>query len=448
MSLPRRISNGVIVGLSIAVLFAAFRQRDSNSAPTQSSPTHRYDVEYPAIDYSGEVRTDAVSELGERLARGEARLVFEDAYQRGYLASLLEALGIDPDSQTLVFSRTSAQIPYISPATPRAIYYNDDVYVAWPPNAPEIEIAAMDPNLGPVFYTLDQDRGEIRLERQMNECLRCHDSYSLTGGGVPRFILGSGFTDARGEQVTHEGWILVDDRTPLNFRWGGWYVTGTHLEQTHMGNWVIRDPAELRDMDLTRTGNLTDLGELIPVEPYVGSHSDIVALMVLDHQTHVQNVMTRVNFDSRTLLDETAETTAGAAELPAETLARIESIAEPLVEVLLLVDEAALSGRIEGTSGFADSFQAKGPRDASGRSFRELDLETRLFRYPCSYLIYSAAFDALPDPVRQFVYRRFVEILSGEDTSPAFAHLTPADRNAILEILENTKPEFTSRRIG
>ena len=435
---------GALSVLGVVVLIAALRRPELPPAPAQQTvPTHQYDVEYPVMNYSGAVLADPVARLQERLDREEAELEFDDIGQ-GYLASVLGELGVDPSSQVLVFSRTSVQIGFITPATPRAVYYADDVYVAWPPGAPEIEIASMDPNLGPVFYTLSQeDTAEVRFERRMNECLRCHDSYSLTGGDVPRFMAGSGFTGDRGQQVAHEGWILVDDRTPLQRRWGGWYVTGTHGEQTHMGNWVIRDVEELYELDLARTGNVTDLSTLIDTEPYLGKHSDIVALMVIDHQTRLQNIITRVNYDTRTLLADNAlgDATDG---LPLEIQAEIEAIAEPLAEALLMVGEVELTDEIIGSSSFADNFARQGPRDAQGRTLREFDLSRRLFRYPCSYLIYSDAFDALPIATREYIYRRLASILTGEDISVTFAHLSQDDRRAILQILRQTKPEFAA----
>jgi hypothetical protein len=421
------------------VVLAGLREQQDLATPSeaQNVQPHLYDVQYPTMHYTDRELSDPVADLAERMDRGEVALEFDDTYGHGYLPSLLEALGIDVSSQALVFSRTSGQISYISSAKPRALYFTDDVYVGWPPGAPEIEIAAMDPDVGPVFYTLaQQEDSRPVLQRQLNECLRCHDTYSLTGGGVPRYLLGSGFTDVNGEQVTHEGWILEDDRLPLEYRWGGWYVTGTHGAETHMGNWVIRDPEELRDMDLTRTGNVTDLSTLIDTSRYLGKDSDIVALMVLDHQTHVQNVITRVNYDTRTFLaDEAAASSPEAAD-------RVGAIAEPLVEALLMVDTPELHDRITGTTNFAETFQARGPADRAGRSLRQLDLTARLFRYPMSYLVYSEAFDALPDVSRQYVSRRLTEILTGTDTDARFAHLSADDRAAILGILRDTKPDL------
>jgi len=391
----------------------------------------RYDVEYPFMAYRTATRTDPVADLARRIENGDARLELRGP--RGLLDSLLAALDIDPASQVLVFSTTSLQVGNISPRTPRAIYFNDDVYVAWVQGGGPIEIASMDPVLGPVFYLLAHEEG-ARLEQQNERCLRCHDSLSLSGEGVPRFIVGSGYIGTDGSIVTHEGWILTSQRTPFRNRFGGWYVTGRHGEQVHLGNIVVRDVYALRDLEALRNGNLDSLEGLVDTSDYAAPGSDIVALLVLQHQIDVQNEISRVNYKVRQALyhDEAASRD------------EIAALVEPLVETMLFVGETPLEGPIVGSSGFRERFERRGPRDAAGRSLRELDLERRLMRYPLSYQIYSKAFDALPAVAKAQVYRRLEHILGGEDESEQFAHLSPEDRAALLEILNETKPDFAA----
>jgi hypothetical protein len=442
----------VVVLLAVLAFIAVSRNAPVDGAPPATDPQTpaepraalRYDMEYPAVGYATTARTDAVAELEKRLASGDAALEHDASH--GYLHSLLRALDIGIESQVLVFSKTSVQALSITATTPRAIYYNDDTYIGWVPGARTLEVASLDPRLGPVFYTLAQDAAaSVEFERHLGECLRCHDSYSLTGGGVPRFITGSGYTDVDGNLVAHEGWILTSDRTPLSSRWGGWYVSGHHGEQVHLGNIAVHDVAELQQLDTLRKGNLDNLDEVLDASAYLSNQSDIVALLVLEHQVRVQNAITRVNYDVHTALAPVG--TASRRDLPAPTptapdiSSRIAEIAEPLVEALFLAGEAELTAPIAGTSGFAATFEARGPRDAKGRSLRELDLTTRLFKYPLSYVIYSRAFDALPAAAKEYVYARIREILEGEDGSEAFTRLTSDDRTAILEILRDTKPD-------
>src|SRR5690606_4173970 len=234
----------------------------------------RYDQEYPSIRYADAPLDNRVTRLGARLAAGEVRLARGDA--REALAALLRALDIGIESQVLVFSQTSLQASGISAATPRAIYFNDDTYVAAVQGAGSFEIATFDPVVGAVVYTLATDPGEApRFERQLERCLRCHDSYSLTGGGVPRFITGSGYTNAAGQLVAHEGWILTSDRTPLRSRWGGWYVSGFHGSQVHLGNVIIRAMSDFERLEELRVGNVANLDGIVDTSAYLTNTSDI-----------------------------------------------------------------------------------------------------------------------------------------------------------------------------
>jgi hypothetical protein len=387
----------------------------------------RYETEYPTIPYTTGKRTDRVAALIDRLERGEAELTYDG--ERGYLESLLAALEIEPSSQMLVFSKTSLQSERIDPQTPRAIYFNDDVYVAYVQGAP-LEIAALDPSLGPVFYLLEQTPAPPKFSAELGRCLSCHDSYSLTGGGVPRFIVGSGYTGTTGMLVSHEGWILISDRTPLKSRWGGWYVTGRHGSQVHLGNMVIESLQDFERLEELRIGNVGTLEALVDVEPYLTNTSDIVALLVLQHQTEVQNLITRVHYDARS-----------AAERREEPL---EETVERLLRTMLFVDAVEYTAPIAGRPEFAEQFARRAVRDSQGRSLRDFDLTRRLFRYPLSYVIHSPAFDALPGDVKNAFYGRLNQVLTGGDSSEDFAHLAADDRAAILEILRATKPDFAA----
>jgi hypothetical protein len=419
-------THGVRVALFLFVAAVA------GLAPIEGSAQLRYDREYPAVPYSTGRLSDPVARMVERLRTGELSLGFESGI--GYLGQLLAALGISPASQVLVFSDTSLQTGLISAAAPRAIYFNDDVYVAWLQDTELIEIASMDPNLGPVFYTLAQTPAEVpEFGRETFTCLECHDSYGLSGGGVPRFLIGSGLTDGRGGTAVHGGWELTTPETPFDRRWGGWYVTGTHGSQRHMGNLIYRPGEEL---DREPGANRTSLNGLVQTGPYLTPHSDIVALLVLEHQVHVQNAMTRASWEARSI-----DPDAAAGDGPT-----LLEIAAPLIQTLFLSGEAPLRSSVEGTSGFSSQFVAEGPRDAGGRSLRDFDLRTRLFRYPLSYLVYSDAFDALPPDLLDAVYSQIAAVLDGEEGSGDFAHLTASDRAAILEILTQTKPAFRAWR--
>jgi hypothetical protein len=340
--------------------------------------------------------------------------------ERGYLDAVLAELDIDASSQVLVFSRTSLQTRLIRPATPRAVYFNDDSYVAWTPGAPTLELSGFDPALGPVFYTLLQDpeSGPV-TEREFAVCLRCHDTYGLSGGGVPRFLLGSGYTGTDGELVSHEAWILTSQATPLRSRWGGWYVTGQHGAQVHLGNIVVERAEDLQQLESLRVGNIDELRGLLDTSAYLRPSSDIVALLVLEHQIQVQNLISRLRF----------EAVAGKP---------IDSHVEALVDAMLMRDAIALTDSISGNAGFREHFESLGPFDSAGRSLRQLDLESRLFTFPLSYLIYSEAFQALPTPAKESVYVRLREGLASTPAADGRAGFAASDRQLIGAILRET----------
>ena len=405
----------------------------------------RYDTEYPPIGYSGTAQKNRIARLQARLERGEVKLEFEPGH--GYLRSVLKALDIDPSSQVLVYSRTSLQTGEIQAASPRAIYFNEDTYVGWVQGSDQMELGTMDSALDQVFYTLpNSTRSAMHFKRENQTCLSCHDSLSYSGGGVPRFLLMSSYVNTHGEQLTHEGSILMTDHTEFRYRWGGWYVTGQQGDQVHLGNMMVHDIKELNDVESLRRGNLDNLDAVFDTKPYLTDKSDIVALQVLLHQSTVQDRITEVNFDTRTALAQAGKDPSGGRGviLPPQSRKQIQEEMDALVDEMLFVGDPGFKDKLAGNSGFDRWFQARGPRDRHGRSLRELDLTTRLFKYPCSFLIYSEAFDALPVYAKDHVYERLAKILTGKELGSQYAPLSGTDRKAIAEILTDTRPEFAA----
>jgi hypothetical protein len=396
------------------------------------------------IRYSATPANDPVARLAGRVARGDVAL--ERDGERGYLTAILRELGVPASSQVLVFSKTSLQRTHISPRRPRAIYFNDEIYVGWVPDGDVLEIASVDPRQGTIFYVMPQESSP-RIQRATHECLQCHDSSSLTGG-IPGLTVRSVYPDSDGQPVLSSGSFVTDHKSPMNERWGGWYVTGKHGRQRHMGNATLRNEDDINSLDRDGGANLMKLGERIDPIGYPSAGSDIVALLVLAHQTQLHNLITQASYETRSALRYEAainEALGRPLDTRADsTLSRIHSAAEAVVEALLFSGEAPLE-RVIGSSSFAQDWSRRGPRDGKGRSLRDLDLGRRLLRYPCSPLIYGPSFDALPPLVRDRIVDRLGQILNGRDQSPAFAHLSAGDRQAIQEILIETKPELRAR---
>lgn len=403
------------------------------------------DFEREPILYRTAPAENVVTALQQRLDRGEVQLKWND--EHGYLPALLEALQVPKSSQVLVFSKTSLQRERIGPKTPRAIYFNDDVYIGFCLSGEVMEVSAVDPRLGTVFYTLEQVPEEKpRFFRQRDNCLSCHATSAT--GGVPGHLVRSVFPDRRGLPILSLGSYRTDHTSPLRERWGGWYVTGTHGRQMHMGNWIVESKREPDLSDNQAGQNVTDLRPYFTVGRYLTPHSDIVALMVLEHQTECHNRITKALFETRQALHYEQTLNRELGEPPDKqwdgARRRISTAGEKLLRYLLFCEEAPLSESIRGTSGFAEEFASRGPFDRQGRSLRQFDLSRRLFKYPCSYLVYSRAFRELPAEVKSYVLRRLREVLCGQDRSAAFAHLSAEDRRAIDEILRDTLPEYAA----
>jgi hypothetical protein len=401
------------------------------------------DLDREPINYASAQPHNAVERLQERLDNGRAHLAFEEG--TGYLRSLLGELNVPLSSQMLVFSKTSLQRQRINPRTPRGIYFGEDVYVGFCQKGDLVEVTAVDPQLGAVFYSLDQKKSaKPRFQRQTDNCLICHAS--SFNQGYPGHLARSVFADSMGLPLLASGTYRIDHTSPLRQRWGGWYVSGTSGKQTHLGNLIVRGNPRPEEIDNSANVNVTNLDRYIKTSPYLTSHSDIVALMVMEHQTEMHNRLTRANFQTRMALHEEAEFNKALGR-PADyrsdsTIRRISNAGEPVVRYMLFCEEASLTDPVKGTSGFAEEFVKRGPHDGQGRSLRDFDLRHRLFVHPCSYVIYSDAFEALPVGVKDYILRRLWEVLSGKDTSKEFAHLSAADRQTILDILRETKPNL------
>jgi len=375
--------------------------------------------DHPAIQYNPSLLNDPVTSLAQKVESGKVKLEFRKD-GTGYLAALLKALGLNVDSQALVFSKTSFQAARISPANPRALYFSDDVAVGFVKGSDLLEIAALDPRQGVIFYSFDQHQNPPRFDRR-DVCIQCHQSPGTLG--VPGLMVASVYPDASGMPAFRGAQLLTDHRSRFEDRWGGWYVTGTHGDMRHNGNAVGHDSAHPDLLEMRGTQNLTSLVKRFDQSGYLSGLSDIVALMTLEHQTRMTNLIIRVGWEARMGQPYDADL-------------------EEMVAYMLFADEAPLKDTVLGVSTFAQTFPERGPRDRQGRGLRDFDLHQRLFRYPLSYMVYSAAFDGMPQPARDRIYRRIYEVLTGQDQSKKFSRLSPEDRANVLAILRETKPNL------
>lgn len=414
--------------LAIAFSLAVFLKANAQGA---------VDFDAAPINYSTGKAENAISQLNDRLKSNKTRLRFDE--QNGYLASVLEELKVPVSSQVLAFSQTSKQSERIRPKTPRALYFSDDVYVGFvnrhavndesAHSNSLLEFAVSDPNLGIVFYTLEQEKTAIpQFVRQSGECLGCHNG--LRTQGVPGLQVRSVIPDYEGTPILSAGQLKSTHATPLAKRWGGWYVTGQHGDQTHLGNYISPTTRKPKIIDNTFGLNVTDVSKKFDTNTYLSPHSDLVALMVLEHQSDAANFISLANYMHQLHRDGKADDT------------KLNLAINLLVKHFLFTNEAKLTHPVKGTSRFQGEFEKLGPTDKSGRSLRQFDLQSRLFKVPLSYMIYSQGFVTLPSDLKMLIFKRLWEIVSSEEVGKEYPHLSAQDKSSIRDIVKSTVPNL------
>jgi len=369
---------------------------------------------YAASTAPQKPQLDPIAELVAEIKSGKTTVRHDPKF--GYLKGVLKELKISPLSQTLVWSKTSLQGPRIGPRNPRAIYFNDHTYVGYVQGGDLIEIATVHPEKGTQFYSIEnKDQAKLTISDEFQRCIACHAGPGL--GGVPRLIARSVNADKQGYQLMSGGRV-VTPRTPVEQRWGGWYVSGTHGQMRHRGNSPAIGDDDGHTFDVEVGANQISLGKYFDTSQYLAPHSDIVALMVFEHQMHLQNEIIRAGTATkRWLLD------------PTSTLAEA---CEPLVEALVGVGEAKFRDPIKGPSGFQKEYE-------KGSPLKKLDLATRLYANPLSPMIETASFDGLPMVAKRQVVARLSQIAEGRDPAGRYGHLTQLDRDFIGSYLSTSK---------
>ena len=395
------------------------------------------DYEREPINYSDTDASDPLAKMKSDYESGT--LSFGEEIDLGFLRRFLNHLKVPIESQVLVYSRTSFQNDRIRPETPRAIYFSEDYYIGWVQGG-EIELISLDPVLGPVFYRMTASRAPFNHPRLFRDrtCLNCHGG--AHSHGVPGMTIRSVRADARGFPILSAGTFRTDHASPLSERWGGWYVTGSHAGDRHMGNLIFEEvksggAKEHRDLGEGRKS----LDEVIDTSKYLVGTSDIVALMVLEHQITVHNAITRAHLNTRRWLHQNSILAEHFGESPdqlsASTKQLLSKEVERLLSVMLFADERQLEGwGVEGSEAFQTAFLEGGRKTPAGRSLREFDLMSRLFKNRLSYMIHSNAFEAIPPVFKNLFYKKLWSTL--ETGSKPGAHLSAGERKRIISLLK------------
>lgn len=424
------------------------------AAPLRAQGSDAYEQE--PIRYSQSVPHDAVARLEERLAAGALRLGDDEGDERDVLRALLAALAVPIESQLLVFAKTSLQRDRISPATPRALYFSDDVYVGWVPGG-LVEVASIDAQLGPIFYRFDPraaagpdpatDSAPAPRFVRDRSCLSCHGGQFVRD--VPGLFARSVHVAPDGEPLFRFGSVLVDESTPFEKRFGGWYVTGTHGRALHRGNVFTSDVDGRPQLDLAAGANVVDLADRFPAADYLAPGSDLVAHLVLLHQLSVHDALTRAAFQCRRMLhyqhgvQRDLKEPVTAEPTWESVVAVFERSAQEVTDALLSRDAAPLpEGGVTGDPAFQRAYAATAQRSPAGDSLRDLDLATRLYRNRLSPLIATDSFAALPAPLLQRIWARLAAALRPGTNDPRYAYLGEEERARIVAILRATRRDL------
>lgn len=384
----------------------------------------------PPLEYSDAKATDPLAKLANKIGSSEQGVdVGDDRLE--LLRFLLKRLDVPESSQILVFSKTSHQNPLIHPKNPRSLFFSENTYLGYVPGG-AIEVIIQDPVLGPVFYLVDgRESAELQIERDLSNCMSCHGTARTEG--VPGVLVRSVYPNADGYPLLSLGTNHVTHETPLEERWGGYYVTG-RSSIGHLGNRVY-DADSSGDPEVSA---LRDLKERLDTSKYPRSTSDIVALMVLEHQCKMLNVLNAATLRYRRahylgqVLDPSGDPDLGAAGRVAD------GMSEKIAECLFFKNEAGLGEGVEGTEEFQMDFAKRFPRSSDGDSLADFHLYTRLFKNRCSYMVYSEAFQNLPDRVKRPLLRKMRGVLAGRD--PEFDWLSKSESRRISKILSETLP--------
>lgn len=391
----------------------------------------------PPLRYSDSAATDPLALLAAGSPAGMAATDAKTPLER--LRFVLRLLEIPEESQVLVFSKTSKQNPLIHPGNPRCLFFNENSYVGYVPGG-DIEVITHDPVLGAVFYLVSagSEPQTLRISRDTSQCLSCHGTARTQS--VPGVLVRSVFPDSTGQPLFSLGSFLIDHGSPLRERWGGYYVTG-HSSLPHLGNRTFEDTQE-RDFP-DKPLLLKTAADKIDASRYLRATSDIVALMVLEHQCHMHNTLAAAAVNYRRMhwlqksLDPAADPDEGAAGRYAD------EAAAGIVKLLLFEGEAALGDEgIDGEPGFQNAFLRRFPKTTDGRSLADFNLYDRIFKHRCSYMVYSAAFSSLPERIRSAVIGQLHGILNSDPSPLNHPDLKSASRHRIASILEETLPDW------
>jgi hypothetical protein len=268
---------------------------------------------------------------------------------------------------------------------------------------------------------------------------------------IPGLFVRSVFPDAAGDPLLRQGTQIVGDETPFAERWGGWYVTGYIGTASHRGNALASEQGDILRFQPSAT-RPKELSAFFDTTRYLRPTSDMIALLICEHQMTVQNSLTHAAFAVRRIIDyqHGLQTAFHEPQTDSPAYDSVRSVfsgaVQDVVDHLLFRQAAPLPTGIIADPAFVAGFAPNAPRSRAGHALRDLQLIDRLFAQRCSYLIYSEAFRALPLSLKSRILERLKTALVSRDPTDRYAYIPSDEKERILSILEETLPDFTSAK--
>lgn len=424
----RQATKPGLAALFLAAGLALASVAGGQEAPPTDEEYHFTDLESPAHDYWKRPLKDRFTGMMKDFAEG--RVALDTSSEKAYVESVLKVLEIPATSQMLLFSTTSLQLRLISPRNPRALFFNEDLYLGWMPGG-KIEIVSIDPEIGGIFYIFDiQLDGRPPVPERSARCMNCHANEDTRH--VPGIVIKSVIPGPTGGSIDSYRREDTGHHIPFSDRFGGWHLTGAETMEKHWGNLVGR----LQNGETLTTP--LEPGQNFDWNKYPVATSDVLPQLIHEHQAGFVNRVLEAGYRARYYLHE------GRGQLrDPKHIETLKQQADMLVRYLLFADEAAFPEKgLPGERPYAADFLASKRPDKKGRSLRDLNLKDRMFEYRCSYMIYTDVFQSLPAVFKNHVYRRLGEALNPATGGRDYAYLSNAERTAIREILRETIPDL------
>lgn len=390
----------------------------------------------PIHSYLHQTPRDPFSKFVKKIEKGDIELNFNS--EKEYLLSLFEELNISPFSQLLVYSTTSLQLSRISPSNPRAIYFNDDIYLGYVPGG-QVELIGIDPELGAIPYIFNlpikDDLKHPSIYRS-KRCMKCHASEETKG--VPGLLLSSVIPGPGGGTIDAFRRGIFGHSVPYEERFGGWHISGDHPFSNSWANYT----GIMQDGIIKKIPNPP--GKYFSWNKYPTQQSDAIPHLILEHQVGFSNLCISITYRLRQINNQGSNKNATD-----EYSKIIKNETDKLLSYILFQKEAKLpKNRLSLDSQFIEDFKNNRNSTAQSKLLRELNLKDRLFQLRCSYMIFSNSFQGLPSEIKKQLLEklRFILLCDKKNLPEEYSYFNDEERLKIHSILVKSLTGYSQKK--